>query len=525
MSRLFSYISKNIVPIFAPPTEETPEAQIKKSWEIVSQIALENDENSLTDLHHALIDLSNNISDSINTESEISIFNVLAEQQIPSNLVSYGLSDNPEGFSDEVVFFFSQFTKEPLDQHLVSPIILHSINSLIENVVPHKTHEFNEFLKKIFNYLEKDTKAIDKYIIKEDKAPLFEKLIEFVFHERGENGLILLSLLSLARYNEKLEKFLVKNNLLTTNIINFIQECTITKTIDTQMHEFIDYIDDSCAVMTNAIRDKVISSFKTSIIEQLLEKSSNDVCLSHTIYLLASFHSDTLIQPIISYIVNQLPSFIKSNDENTQYLAFRCCTLLLEVTNPVIGDEYEGRVTSNYMGLFNADWFVRTTIADILPSVRVSVSKSFLSNNTIEWNIKPLMDAIIPIYKELIDLSDKVICAMLEFLTELGANKNPNISFYVLSSQCEEGLYDASRELYLTISRRIGNRPGTIDHIRKAYSLFEKENNDDDNSNQEQYEDDDELFRHVIYVLEFFKELNTIEQVKNSFRMNETEEE
>ena len=524
MSRLFSYISKNIVPIFAPPSEETPEAQIKTSWEIVSQIALENNENSLADLHHALIDLSNNISDSIDTDSEISIFNVLAEQQIPSNLVSYALSDNPEGFSDEVVFFFSQFTKEPLNQHLTSPIILHSINSLIENVVPHKTHEFNEFLRKIYNYLEKDKKAIDKYIIKENKSPLFEKLLEFIFRERGENGLLLLSLLSLARSNQALEKFLLKNNTLVTCINNFIQECTITKTVDTQMHEFIDYIDDSCAVMTDSIREKLVESFKTSIIEQLLQKSSSDVCLTHTIYLLASFHSTTIIKPIIDHIVEQLPAYIKSNNEITQYLAFRCCTLLLELTNPVIGSEFEGRVTSNYMGLFNADWFVRTTIADILPSIRVSVSKNYLSNNTIEWNIKPLMDAIIPIYKELIDLSDKVICSMLEFLTELGANKNPNISFYVLSSECEDGLYDASRELYLTISRRIGNRPGTIDHIRKAYSLFEKENKDED-SNQEQYEDDDELFRHVIYVLEFFKELNTIEQVKNSFRMNETEEE
>ena len=523
MSRFLSYISRNIVQILAPPTEATVEEQIKKSWEIVSQIALENDENSLTDLHHALIDLSNNIKDSIDTDSEITIFNVLAEQQIPSNLVSYAISDNPIGFSDEVIFFFTQFTKEPLVQHLVSPIIFNSLNLLIENVVPHKIHEFNEFLKQVFYYLETDLKAIDRYIIKLDHSPLFEKLIFFIFQEKGENGLTLLSLLALARKHQGLENLLTKNEILFNSINSFVQESIITKTLDVQMHEFIDYIDESCEVMTDSIKSKFTESFKTAIVEKFLETASDNICLSHSIFLLASFNSVIILKPIIDHLIKSLPKCIKSNDENTQYLAFMCCTLMLEHTNPVISNKYQGRVTSNYMGLFNADWFVRTTVADILPHVRVSISKSFLSNHSIDWDITELMEAIIPIYKELIDLSDKVICSMLEFLSELGANKNPNISYYILSNECEGGLYDASRELYLTISRRIGRRPGTIDHIRKAYSLFEKENNNDGNENQEQYEDEDELFRHVIYVLEFFKELNSIEQVKNSFRMNETD--
>ena len=519
MSKFFSLLSKTIAPIFAPSSEQAPDDRIKESWEIVSQCALESDEWSLADVHNALIDLANDLKDSIGTDSEIDIFAFFAEQKIPTNLVSYGLSDNPAGFSDEVISFFMEFTKKPLISHLFDPYIVKSINSAIENLVPYKKERFNEFLHSLLNCISANISYIDSFIVNEGKSPLFEKIIDNSIHER--DGQLLLSVIKMSRENVKLEQLLSKSSNIYKPITSFIQECVVTKTTEAGKHDLLNFINLSFVAMTENSFKCFFESFNDMIFKPLIENAESDVSLVNCIFLLASFQSESIIKPIVQYLEKKLVDFVTSADENVQYLAFRTCTLLLEHANPVISNKYNGRLTSNYMGLFSPDWYVRTTVSDIIPSVRVAVSKSFLSDNKIIWNIDSLMEKIVPIFKELIDLSDKVACSLLEFLSELGANKDPHVSYYVLSNECSGGIYDASSELALTITRRLGSRPGNIENIKLAYAKYESEETD----GNEALDGEDAVFNRVVYTLEFFKELNTIVQVKNSFRMNETDEE
>ncbi|EAY01392.1 hypothetical protein TVAG_325060 [Trichomonas vaginalis G3] len=395
--------------------------------------------------------------------------------------------------------------------YLISPNFYSAINLLLQNAQPHNMKYWNDLILNLFAYIIANQEVMELFV-KPNYSPLLEQYAKLVVSNIDDQPEQYLQLFSYCNSIQLFNQFYSTNQALLKLIIDFISECITTYTTDSTKTDILFTISNSFEVMSQEIANKFSQMFDDLIVKRFVSISNPETSLSNSIYILANLQAKNVVLTIFNYISKKLPQFIVSEDDQISYLSFRLSTLLLEYTNPRLHEKYSGRVSSDFTNLLRANWFVNTDTTEILEVVRMNVAKSELEEGIVNWDIEELLLSVKKILIDLLDKEEKVFCACIEFVTELAANKDNCVSFYTLSSECENGMYNSIKELCLTVARRIGNRPSTVDQLKQAYSKLSENN----------YEDDSEglLFRKIVLIIEFLKELNAISNVKNSFRMS-----
>lgn len=509
MSGFFSSLAKKLTPILVEQTDAKPADEVKDIWETISQAMLAKDNNTIYDVRNSLVELKHQLVNSFGKESEGEILAFMEEQQVFSNLVTFSIDDIPNGLSDEIITFFYEFTKPPLLDYLTTPNVCNALNKLLENTQPHNKKVWNELLQQLFNYLISKQESIELYV-KDNKSALLLHYGKYSVQMIKTSPIRLLQLFSYCNSIPLMNSFYSTDETMIKMIIKVIVECCKSYTTDDVETSKLQLIDNCINIMTPEIANVFNKFFEESVLKPFLEDVEQEVALKNSIYLLINFSSTTVVKPVFNFLSTRLPKMII--DDQTSYLAFRCSTLLLTHVKPVLPAKYSGRLSSDFTNLLNANWFVNTDTTEILDVVRANVAKEELETHEIEWQIEEFLTNVKTVLTDLLDKDDKTFCALIEFITELASSSDVCVSFYTLSSECQDGFYPAIKELCLTVARRVGNRPATVEQLKAAYERIKANN----------FEDDSEglLFRKIVLIIEFIKELNAIINVKNSFRVS-----
>ena len=114
MSELFSRALRAVTKVIAPPSGVSLIEQATHFWHQICNCTLNNSLESLNLAKNGLNQLINIIKEIQETEGNDGADDFLRSHQVPLLLSNFAKENIPNGFSDEVLLFFVEFTSEQL---------------------------------------------------------------------------------------------------------------------------------------------------------------------------------------------------------------------------------------------------------------------------------------------------------------------------------------------------------------------------------------------------------------------------
>ena len=523
-----NYFFSKFVDKVKAPTSETISERIMSTWTTLLGCTLQNSPQNLADFHEKLLLLIQAIHDGVDGGQITTIMQVLSENQIPMNLVNLAFADIPHGLVNEVTLFFTEIAKGHTSQLLTQQFVIKPLNTFLESAQPSDANRFNALIETLISHITNIPDDIQLFIMNETSAPLIHQFTQMVVSHYQVMGDALLQIMNSSRTIPNLLVFLTTYSPLIATLIEFIRDCLDSKSIDSQKQRFLLSINMSLNIAPNDFSTSFMKYFTENILRSFVIEKSNDnntipQALQNIIYLLCTFTTPVIATKLIDFLTEKLPTYLSTGDEAIQFLSLRAMSLILEHAEPVLDDAHlapeEFKVSLDFMGFLNSDWFVWSDINKQLQEARTRVSLALSRTQTIfqetqiKFKIMTILPALFSLLKSFSTNSFKVNLALTDVFTTLSSVWNPNITYFFLSAECTDGLYVNLRDLCQHYNGRLGAKPGVPQLISTAYENIDKD--------EEITTEEDKYYRSLVLCLEFIKELHATAQAKNM--LNQTE--
>lgn len=501
------------------PTSVSVQEKIINTWTSLCQQTLKDSPQSLVACHELIIALIAEIKEGIGSGMISIVSQVLAENKIPNNLVTFALANVPKGFVDEVSFFFTEVCKIQEAQFLTQHFVIKPLNNFIENARPTNSEQFNQLIETLVNHIIIVPDDIQSFIESESSAPVIHQFTQLIVSKYQVMGDALLQILSSANTMPNLLTFITTYSPLVQTCVEFIRDCLDSKATDAPKQQFLSSIDMSLSVAPQVYVESFTKYLTENIYRSCIFEEKTEKSLSNAIYILASFSSRPIIQIIIDHLVKQIPELIKSENKDAQYLALRAALIVLEHAFPIFPEApQEFKVSFDFMSLMNAEWFVQSDINKQLAEARPRVSLALARSQTvfvdgIKFDCMEIFNSTLVLLDDFITNEVRINCAVTELLTVLASVWNNNATYLMLCAECPNGLFDAVKKLGAFFKARIGYLQSLPQKISEAY--------DHEAQNIPPKDEEELMIRNLVIALEFIKELHATAQSKNMINQSE----
>ena len=510
---------------FVEKRKDTPPKSIQERitiiWTSLLGCTLKNTQQNLNLFHEKMILLIQAINEGMSNGDMTFVMQALAENQIPSNLVNLGFADVPHGLVNEVTLFFTEISKGKSALLLTQQFVIKPLNTFLESAQPSDATRFNQLIETLISHITNVPDDIQLFITSETSAPLIHQFTQMIVSKYQVMGDALVQIMCSARTIHNLLEFLTTFSPLIATCIEFIRDCVDSKSTDAARQRFLMSIDTSIGIAPDEYKKAFMKYFNDSVLRNFIyEEKDPQAALQNAIYILASFSTPDIIRTIIVYLKEHLPAFIVSENQRIQFLALRAASLMLEHAIPVFPQAPEDfKVSLDFMGLLNAEWFVKSDINKQLSeaSARVSLALSrsqIVLENSVDFEAIDILKSCFEVLKNFATNSLDVNLALTDLLTGFASVWGSNSTFFTLSSECKEGLFAALQDLCTHYTGRLGSKPGISQLINQAYDKLA--------AGEEGENENEKYFISLAIVLEFIKELHSTAQSKNMLNQSET---
>lgn len=473
--------------------------ELNQKWQILTENISEFDYLTYR-IRNSFNDMLRCIDSAIDTGEESDVLNFLKEQQIPSNLVTYAISNEPKGLDNEVVYFFSHFINQSYDKYYNNSIIIDAINLLVENLEPDQCSSYNKFVINLTEYLIKHQETLENFI-KDSNSPLlfsyFGAFVEF-YNE-------CVPFMAFASSNSSINELLSNNPKFFLPLIEEVGRCIDAK--EQKKNEFFHSINLSLRVMSESILKSFMKIFHSEILYMKIYSERNNIkMLQNAIYFLIHFDFKNIISNFANRIIYKIDEMLKTDDETILFYALRFSALLLQTCQPCFNEmPINGKIVNSFNCCLPSDYYIKSDVDKQTISVRIA-SNDLIEYITLEfWHFNYIISSAFDLFANFLDLSERVCVALCELAFELAIQPSKDCAYYTLSSECKNGLYDIIRSACLGIQRRIGNKPLKQKKLDEQYKNIDFECSNDVES---------QMYRKVIIMLEFLLEMDFVAQTK-----------
>jgi hypothetical protein len=413
---------------------------------------------------------------------------------------------------NEVIDFFVAFCAPPLSSLLPQPFVIEPLSQLIENPQRADQAQFFGLIERLLKHVVTDSDRIQLFFLSERSSPLIHQFAQLIVTRYAELGDVFLHLIVASKTIPGLLESVTTYSPLVSTLIALCHEAFGKKQIDLKLLGFMRYLNLAVAGAPE-FGALFAASFRELVTEPLIIKPEPRRSLENSIYFLSTFSADALVRPVFEYVLSVLN--FAGSEPDTLVLKIRLLNLMFETFNvrlPIAPPSV--KISLDFIGLINSEWFVRSDINQQLQNARslVSMSLSGIPRNPLEFDLGPFLPELLRILADFLDNSIRVNLALTEFFATIAASWGNEATFFALSDENENGLYQALVKLCVVVERRVGKRPGTIQAVERAYQVAGGEAEDPELG----------LFKRLVMLLEFLKELHAIAQSKNLLRQRDS---
>lgn len=507
MSELFSRALRAVTKVIAPPSGVSLIEQATHFWHQICNCTLNNSLESLNLAKNGLNQLINIIKEIQETEGNDGADDFLRSHQVPLLLSNFAKENIPNGFSDEVLLFFVEFTSEQLSYFLKHDYFIRPLNGLLERCLNSVEDEKVKLLfNSLLSYLVVHQNDINLFIVSDTSAPLISYMSTKFFQGYNENSDFIFNILTSAKINDTLHNFILNHSQLAQNSISFIYNCIESKTIDPSKQKILSFIDISLSCSP----PDYVALFCSIFDEQIIRHFINDnpiYSLSNIIYMLSSFSSKEIISMIIEIIDKNMIKYLEQKDENVVFLTTRCITLLFEFIHPqIVENSQPSKIFIDFISLVPTEWYIEPELETFLQDARSKINMSYSIENTImihsDIKLTPIIIYLLKYFEDFLDNSPRINLALTDLFSIIASLPGSNASYFSFCENCETGLVKSIKAICLTAQRRVGNKENTIEQIKESY-------------NQIKFTQENKLFCNIAILLNFLKEITAISQSKS----------
>jgi hypothetical protein len=476
------------------------EDEITHIWQIICNCTLDNSRQSQSDLEAACADLISEMKTAVSDGLIPRLWEILVSHQIPSMLVSFANADIPTGFVSETITFFIACLTPPLSALLKEEFVYGPLNSLIQSRP--RVAVYENLLGAVCKYLQSHPDDIRFFILGDSTSPLIDQIVGQIPKGKVSTALFVLQLITCARELSVLDRILCQNSEFLKIGVQFLRDYIVSRR-GGECHE-------KCALYVNFWMDagspelvRLFSEeFERIVTVPFVVKANADDGLRASLYILCLLNSVPLVSPVIRFLESALPGFLDSDSQGTHLLAIQCLTLLLDHVTPTVGSASDlFSSSSSLMRLLPGDWFVFSDLNAQIEQARAQVGAAMSAEKTVRraiaFDLSPVLLKAKALFGRFFENSLSINLALTDFFAVL-----LTVVRGAFAEDGELGLYQMLEIVCTTAKLRIGSKDGTIDNIKKAYHMVAAEPSVGPGS----------LFVHLVVLLEFLKELNSITQ-------------
>jgi len=493
---------------------EVKSEDILMCWSELCKAILGNSKDSTKQLFGDLVNAMKQMCATNPTD----LVKVLVSKEIPAKLVGITMSEKYKGYVNDVLVFFTEISKKPLSFLLRESAIVKPLNTLIDNAPPSNADNFSSLIESLIKHLTEFPDDIHLFVLSESSAPLIHQIIQMIVSKYTIVGELIVHFLSKANICSDLLSFLVNYSPFIAICIEFIRDCTISKSFDSYKVSFLLSLNLSLRISPQVFLESFSKAYQLCLSDSLFQNHSDITILRNAMYQLVSFDHPSLLAPVIVFLESQIPKYLDSKNNDLIQLAIRACTLVLDHSEADFGDHPKNiKVSLDYMGLLNAEWMLRSGMNGHLTDARIRVSTSLTKSqarpHSLTLRVTEILQRMYSLLDNYLDNSIEVNMALTEFFIILASSWGQAATFYMLSSDCESGLFNKMQSLCCTITRRLGSKVGIVSLIDQAY---DRELNSIQPSNEEEV-----FYQKIVLAIEFVIELHATAQSKNLINQNE----
>lgn len=545
MASFLSKIAKQITQVIAPPPEAN-EDEANRIWQDILNCTLQDSKESLNRIHDLIQELLDIIKMSMEQSKSKDIIDFLSLHQIPMKLVNFSEGNVPNGFINEVVPFFIEFAFPPLSIYLNQQFIFDSINKLLslhirstQNAeIQFDQAKYEILLDSLLSYVNQYPDDIAKFVISETSSPFLTEILhrKYFFEKYTEIGNFIFPLLAQTKSNQKLNDFLVNSSSLIRNTVKFIKFCIENCTVNPKRRQFLFFLDIAIQAAPAEILAAFYSKYESEIVNPLVIQKNQDIrddvlSLKYSIYILTSFNSFHINQPIMKFFISQVSNYLSSKNDSILFLTIRCLSIIFEHSLPSF-HEYEAATELKYFADFvtflPSDWFINPDMKQNSENAGARVTNHYClsrinpndNNEEIFTSIHEILEKILQIFSNFLDNNFRINLALTDLFSFIASLPNHGASFFAFSQDCPNGLVKTMEEICLAAKRRIGQKEETHNKIQMSYEILAKgwtnEQEDIQNENTDVI-----LFNNIVTLIEFCKELAATAQSRNLFHQRD----